>query len=225
MNFGRSVKRQYLSPLREGQASNTRTAVIEAAWRLFAERGYAATSIEEIARAAGVSRATVFTSVGGKPLLLKTAFDVAIVGDDEQVSLPERPRSRLIRAESDPRKYLPLYAELITEMGGRLAPIAEAVRGAAGADADARGLWEAHLAQRRQGAANVVSDLLAKRAQLRSDLLVEAAADLLWVLNDPGLYGQLVLRRGWTPEHFQSWLADTMQRQLLTDELSAGGST
>ncbi|HKV30748.1 MAG TPA: helix-turn-helix domain-containing protein [Candidatus Dormibacteraeota bacterium] len=214
---GKAVKRQYQSPLREGQATTTRTAVIDSAGQLFAERGYAATSIEEIARAAGVSRATVFTSVGGKPVLLKTAFDVAIVGDDEAVSLTNRPRSRLIRAEPDPRKYLSLYAELVTEMGGRLAPIAEAVRGAAGADADARSLWEAHLAQRRQGAANVVSDLLAKGARLRRHLDAAAAADLLWVLNDPGLYGHLVLRRGWTPSRFRIWLEDSMKRQLLSD--------
>jgi AcrR family transcriptional regulator len=57
----KTVKRQYQSPLREGHATTTRTTVIDAAGQLFAERGYAATSIEEIARAAGVSRATVFT--------------------------------------------------------------------------------------------------------------------------------------------------------------------
>ena len=209
------VKRLYQSPLREGQARNTRVAIIEAAWRLFADRGYAATSIDEIAAAASVSRATVFTSVGGKPSLLRAAFDVAIVGDDNQVSLPDRPRSRLIRAEKDPVRYLALYAELVAEIGARLAPIAEAVRGAAGADSDARALWESHLAQRRQGAANVISDLVAKRARFREALDLEAAADVVWVLNDPGLYANLVFQRGWEPEQFTAWLADTMRRQLL----------
>jgi hypothetical protein len=46
--------------------------------------------------------------VGGKPALLKTAFDVAIVGDDEPVSLPDRPRSKAIREEPDQRRYLAL---------------------------------------------------------------------------------------------------------------------
>ena len=115
------VKRPYQSTLRGAQAQSTREAVIAAAARLFAEKGYAATSIEDIAAAAGVSRATVFTSVGGKAKLLKTALDVAIVGDDEPIALPDRPRSKAIRAEPDPRKYLALYAELVTEMDGRLA--------------------------------------------------------------------------------------------------------
>jgi AcrR family transcriptional regulator len=216
MNSRREVKRTYQSALRGAQAESTRKAVITAATKLFVEKGYVATSIEEIAAAAGVSRATVFTSVGGKPTLLKTALDVAIVGDDEPLSLPDRPRSVAIRAEPDPRKYLTLYAELVTEMGDRLAGIYEAVRGAAGADEDARKLWEEHLAQRRQGAANVVGDVL-RKGNLRTGLEREAAADIVWVLNDPGLYHALARRRGWSRRRYHSWLAETMIRQLLAD--------
>ena len=210
-----AVKSGYRSPLREAQAETTRSAIIAAAGRLFAERGYVATSIDDIAAAAGVSRATVFNSVGGKPVLLKTAFDVAIVGDDAPVALPDRPRSREIRAEADPRRYLDLYAELLTEMGGRVASISEAVRGAAGADADARTLWEEHETQRRQGAANVVGDVLRKGGCLRKGLRGEEAADIVWALSDPGLYRRLVLRRRWRPERFQAWLARTLREQLL----------
>src|ERR1700704_3818997 len=183
MKVGTEVKRTYQSTLRGAQAQSTREAVIAAAGRLFSDQGYAATSIDDIAAAAGVSRATVFTSVGGKPTLLKTALDVAIVGDDEPIALPDRPRSVAIRAERDPRKYLALYAGLVTEMGSRLAGIYEAVRGAAGADPDARALWESHLAQRRKGAANVVGDVLGK-GRLRPGLDREAAADIVWFLND-----------------------------------------
>jgi prophage antirepressor-like protein len=61
----------------------------------------------------------------------------------------------------------------------------------------------------------VVRDLLAKGASLRDGLDEEAAADVLWVLNDAGLYHLLVHRRGWTPERFATWVADAMQRELL----------
>jgi AcrR family transcriptional regulator len=221
MNRPTEVKRPYQSTLRGVQAQATREALIAAAARLFVQRGYAATSIDEIAAEARVSRATVFTSVGGKPMLLKAALDVAIVGDDQPVSLPERPRSKAIRAEPDPRTYLALYAELVTEMGGRLAGIYEALRGAAGADLDARKLWESQLAQRRQGAANVVGDVLRKGA-LRQGLDREAAADIVWLLNDPGLYHLLVQRRGWTADRFQAWLTETISRQLLPDQDQEG---
>jgi AcrR family transcriptional regulator len=210
------VKRPYQSTLRGAQAQSTREAVIAAASRLFTERGYAATSIEEIAAAAGVSRATVFTSVGGKAKLLKTALDVAIVGDDEPIALPERPRSKAIRAEPDPRKYLALYAELVTEIDGRMAGIHEAVRGAAGVDPDARALWDTHLAQHRQGAVNVIGDLT-RKGGIRPGLDPESAADIVWLLG-PGAYHMLVHRRGWSPERFQRWLTETFISQLLPAE-------
>ncbi len=210
----RPVKPQYRSPLREAQAERTRRDIISVAARLFAERGYVATSIDDIAGAAQVSRATVFNSVGGKGQLLKTAFDVALVGDDVPATLPERQRSRAIRAEPDARRYLAGYAQLLTEIGERLGPISEAVRSAAGADPDARLLWTKHQAERRIGAANVVADVVAK-GRLRKGLTREQAADIVWVLNSPGLHYDLVLGREWPPHRFTEWLADTLQRQLL----------
>ena len=216
MKAGTEVKRTYQSTLRGAQAQSTREAVIAAAAQLFVQQGYAATSIEEIAAAAGVSRATVFASVGGKAKLLKTALDVAIVGDDEPIALPERPRSKAIRAEPDPRKYLALYAELLTEMDGRLAGIHEAVRGAAGVDPDARALWESHLAQHRQGAANVIADLT-RKGGIRPGLDPESAADIVWLLG-PGAFHMLVHRRGWSPKRFQDWLTETFIAQLLPAE-------
>ena len=68
-------KRVYTSDLREAQARATRRQVVAAAGTVFAEHGFGATTVEDVARAAGVSRKTVFTSVGGKVDLLKLAFD------------------------------------------------------------------------------------------------------------------------------------------------------
>jgi AcrR family transcriptional regulator len=177
-------------------------------------RGYGATSIEAIAEAAGVSRATVFTAVGGKPVLLKSAYDVALVGDDEPVALPDRPGSRRIQAEPDAGRMLDGYAGLMAEIAGRLAPMYEAVRGGAGTDAEARAVWEKIQQERRIGAGNVVG-AVAARGALRPGLDPEAAADVVWVLNDPGLYHMLVERRGWTRERFGTWLAQALRSQLL----------
>ncbi len=208
------VKREYRSPLRAAQADATRRAVIEAATRLFVEHGYGATSIDAIAAAAGVSRATVFTAVGSKPAILKTAYDVALVGDDEQVALPDRADSRAVRAEPDPRRYLERYAALVAGIGGRVAPVYEAVRGAASADPEVRPVWEKILHERRIGADHVVADA-ASKGPLRPGLDLETAADVVWVLIDPGLNHLLVTRRGWTPERFRDWLAASLCRELL----------
>jgi AcrR family transcriptional regulator len=215
MNSQPDVKRSYASPLRKAQAAATRRAIIDAAAASFVERGYVATSIETIAEAAGVSRATVFTSVGGKKALLKKAYDVALVGDDEPIPFPLRPASRAVRAEPDPRRFLVGYVGLVVDINTRLAPIYEAVRGAASADPEVRDVFEAIGAERRIGAGNVIRDLVAKGGSLREGLDEEAAADILWVLIDAGLFHLLVHRRRWSRKRFQAWLAETMQQQLL----------
>jgi len=209
-----SVKRVYQSSLRQRQARSTRRAIIGAASRLFAEHGYGATSVDQIAQAADVSRATVFASLGGKPALLKAAYDVAIVGDDEPVPLPARPRSRLIQAEPDVHRFLVLYAGLVADIDRRVAGIYEAVRGAASADPAVATLWETIQRERRIGAGNVV-DQVRSKAPLRDDLDLAAAADLVWVLIDPWLYHQLVTQRGWAHARFETWLGETLQAQLL----------
>jgi AcrR family transcriptional regulator len=221
-NSKRSVKRsEYRSQLRASQAKATRLRVIEAASRLFIEHGYGATSIDEIAEAAGVGRATVFTSVGGKALLLRIAYDVALVGDDEPIPLPQRPWAQPVRLASSQRERLDRYADVIALVGGRLAPIYEAFRGAASTDPEVRVQWNEILADRRVGAGNVVK-MVREYGPLRKGLDDESAADIIWILNDPGLYHQLVLQRGWKPERFRSWLAGTMRTQLLATNSDAG---
>ncbi|MDQ2913592.1 MAG: TetR/AcrR family transcriptional regulator [Chloroflexota bacterium] len=210
----KTVKREYRSPLREASARATRAAIIGAATRLFVEQGYAATSVDAIAEAAGVSRATVFATFGGKAVLLKAAYDVALAGDDEPIPLPERPRSKAVQAEPDPARLLEGYAEILTDISGRLAPIYEAVRGGASADPEAREVWEKIQTERRIGGTNVVKLITARQA-LRKDLDRESAGDLVWVLNDPGLYFMLVHRRRWSAARFQAWLAQTLKTQLL----------
>ena len=74
--------RSYSSPLRADQARQTRKRIVDAAAELFAERGYTGTTVDAVAAAAGVSRKTVFDSIGGKARLMKLAYDFAIVGDD-----------------------------------------------------------------------------------------------------------------------------------------------
>jgi AcrR family transcriptional regulator len=214
MNRQATVKRPYQSPLRRAQALSTRLAIIEAGARLFVAQGYGGTSMDDIAAAAGVSRATIFTSVGGKAAILKAAYDIAIVGDDEPVPLPQRPWAQAVRNEPDAYRMVDRYAHMITEISARVAPIYEAMRGAASADPDVLTLWQAMRGERRGGAAGFVGFIVARDA-LRPELDRKQAADIVWVLNDPAMYHLLVQERGWSPAQFQSWLADTLKAQLL----------
>ena len=161
-----------------------------------------------------MSRATVFNSVGGKATILKAAYDVALVGDDAPVALPDRPESRAVMARTDPAAFLDGYAGIMVDVHGRLAPIYEAVRGAASADPEARDVWETINAERLGGARNVVAGVRA-RGGLREGIDVSAATDVVWTLNDPGLYHLLVNRRGWDPTAFRDWLSAALRWQLM----------
>jgi len=41
------------------------------------------------------------------------------------------------------------------------------------------------------------------------------AADIIWATNVPELYQLLVGQRGWSPERYEHFLADTWRRLLL----------
>lgn len=214
----KAVNRSYRSPLREDQASATRNAIIEAAAREFSARSYADTSIDAIAKSAGVSRATVFNAFGGKPALLKAAFELSFAraagGGNEPQPLVTRPKSIEVRSAKGVQEYTRGYARLATDICRVLAPIYVTMRAAAQGEPEVASLLEATNAVRRRGALTIVNDIRS-RAPIRPDLTDEEAADIVWVLNDPGVYFQLVHERGWTPERFAIWLADALERQLL----------
>lgn len=214
MTSAEPVKRSYRSPVRQERAASTRVAIIRAATAMFVEQSYGPVSIDGVAAAAGVSRATVFNAIGGKATLLRACYDVAVVGDDEPVPLPERPWARPVREAPDGPSLLVRYAHMVTVVGDRVAGVYEVMRGAASAHPDVRGHWEQIRRERRQGAANVVA-MLEDRGPLRPGLTSQAAADILFVLIDPGLYHQLVQEQAWGADAFESWLGDTFQMQLL----------
>ena len=207
------VKRAYDNSRRRAAAASARTRIIDAAAALFTERGYGATTIEDIA-AAGVSRATVFASAGAKPALLKAAFDATLAGDHLPVPMSERPEAKAMEAEPDPGRMLDYYAEVATGRARRIAPLQAVIRHAAGVDPDVAALWNETEAQRRRGAGIVVARLR-RKAGPHSQLPDERAADVVWILNDAALYRSLVTDRGWPEPEYTAWLARSLCAQLL----------
>jgi AcrR family transcriptional regulator len=220
MNKADPVKRPYRSLVRQAQAEETRVAIVAAASELFVERGYVATTVDEVAGRAGVSRATVFNAVGGKPALLIRAYQVAVRGNEPETPLGEQQRSRRILAETDPYRLLAGYAGVATEMQPRIAPLYEAIRAAAQADPEAAELWQRLTGERRYGARRVVR-ALKRLGPLRAGLTLDTATDLLWLLNDPANYSLLVVERNWPVRRYRNWITATMQAQLLPPNVAA----
>lgn len=213
-----NARRPYSSPLRERQASTTRRAVLNAARELFIAQGYGATTVEQIAQRAGVSKPTVFSAVGSKQMVLRAVRDTAIAGDDAPVPVARRPATDQIRAEPDQRRAVELLAQHLTGVASRYAQINEVLHAAAdGGEEDLRELWETEEDQRLTGARFWV-EVLTGKGPLRPGLDTGSAVDVMWLLMSPDQYYRLVHRRRWTSRQYQEWLAASITRLLFADQ-------
>lgn len=211
------VKRVYSSPLRAAQARETRRLLVAAAAELFLARGFGPATIDAVAEAAGVSRKTVFTAVGGKTELLKLALDWAIAGDDEPVPMAERPEVTSVFTEPAAHEVVRRWLRLQAAIDARIAGLWEALHVAAGLEAEARAVLDELQDQRLQGA-RAIAGRLAELGALRPGLSRTSAGDLLWLASDPVLWSRLVSGRGWSARRFTDWLIATTSASLLGKE-------
>jgi AcrR family transcriptional regulator len=210
-------RRTYTSPLRDNQVRATRQAILGAARELFVAQGYGATTVDQIAQRAGVSKPTVFTAVGNKQTVLRAVRDVAIAGDDEPVPVAQRPLVDRVRAAPDQRRAVSLMAAHLTAVAGRYAEINEVVHTAAdGGDEGLRELWTTEEEQRLTGA-RLWLELLTDKGGLRKGVAPAEAVDELWLLMSPDQYYRLVHRRGWSPRRYERWLTRAIGRLLLPE--------
>src|SRR5260221_12589275 len=89
---------------REEYAEATRQAIVAAARRLFGERGYFATKVDDIAALARVAPATVYGVSGGKQGLLHTLLEIWATAPIIQTTL------RRVPELGDPAAVLGLLA-------------------------------------------------------------------------------------------------------------------
>jgi len=208
------VKRRYDATGRRQAAARTRVAILDAARQLFTERGYAATAMTAIAERAGVALDTIYASVGRKPELARLLVETAISGTDQAIPAEQRDYVRAIQAAPDADTKISIYAAAVAAIAPRLAPVLATIQQAARDEPELARLW-AEIAERR--AANMrrfVADL-ATAAPLRLDS--GQAADIVWATNSAEMYQLLADQRGWSPQRYERFLADTWRRLLLAE--------
>ena len=191
---------------------------MNAAGALFAERGYAAATLEAIADAADVAVETIYKRFGNKRNLLSAYIDVSVVGDHQQVPLLERDEVRGIAAETDQRRQVRRLAKLARALLERAMPSQQVLWAAAVVDRSLEDLI-AIDDQRRRMTHRALIQMLLKNGPLQPGLSLDDATDTYSALSNPWTYSFLTQRRGWSPKHFERWIANCFEQLLLPQSL------
>ncbi len=209
-----STKRKYDSSRRKAQSRETQAQITEAARKLFIERGYLGTSIESIAKRAGVAPETIYALFGNKKAVLSRAVDVAVVGDDNPIPLLVREQIREVEFEKDQTRQIQMFANRIQIIMSRVAPMFEVMRSAAKTEPEIHALLKKYLEGRMQGM-SYFTDCLLANGPLRKNMDKSTATETLWTLTSAEVYNLLTKDRGWAVEEYEHWLSQTLIRLLL----------
>ena len=135
-------------------------------------------------------------------------------GDDEPIRLTDRPNPQAVFKETDQHRQLTMFANDITKILHRAAPVFEILRIAAKTESEIAVLVQ-HLLTERLANMTMVAKHVSANGALRRGLDQTQAAELIWSMTSPELYLLLRRDREWTDEQYAIWLADTLIRLLL----------
>jgi AcrR family transcriptional regulator len=207
-------KRPYDSPRRREQAAATRLEILEVAQGLFERGGYAATTMAAIAAEARVALKTVYVAFETKSGVLRALWNVRLRAGAEDIPIAAHAMYREVLEEPDAERQLRLNARNSCAGKLRVAAIAEVIRSAAPLDAEIAALWDRINTEYHDNQRAIVESITGKRA-LHPSLDVQRATDILWAINHPNTWQLLVRERGWKPDEYERWAADTACAQLL----------
>jgi AcrR family transcriptional regulator len=190
---------------RRRDRAETRARMLDAAKRLFLARGYAGTTIPDIAAAAEVAVPTIYWAFGSKRAMvgeIRAAWlETARTGE----------RLREVLAIDEPGARLDAYAAFMANQWASGADALAIQQDAMRADPEVAAEITAVLAERAERLGAVVAPLA---PCLREPLSVETAHDLLLALSLLEVYRELHAR-GWTDAQYQAWLGQALREQLL----------
>jgi AcrR family transcriptional regulator len=201
-------RRRYESARRAAQAQATSADIARAARRLFVAHGWAATTVRDVAREAGVSVPTIYTAYGNKGSLARALVDAADLAADSR-----QQRAELDAAADDPRRQLAAMAGYDRRLFERAGDVIVLIREAGRTEAD---LATTYRDGRRRGDETRFQVFSAwPPGTLRDGMDVPTAVDVYAALCNIDVYTTLTDERGWPPERVERWWADALARELL----------
>jgi AcrR family transcriptional regulator len=203
---------------RQERAALTRGRMLNAAYDLFCEQGFRATTMGGIAERAGVAVQTLYFTFHTKDALLQEVHDRTVLGDDATPP-PQQPWHVAAMAEPDGRRALARIIEGVMAIQARVAPMIPVFQAVSG---DAAGRVYRHGEELRRKGYEQLIDALGAKTPLRPGLTRTKACDLLFVILGPELYRSLVLECGWSQADWLAWATKALTRDLFGAEPTGG---
>ena len=205
--------RRYRSVLRAEQASRTRQRVLDAAARLFLERGYAGTPVAAVAEAAGVSAETIYATFDGKRGLLAGVIDAAIIGPEVVTVAEQQAAWDAVARHPSARARLRAYVARCCAVLARTSPIHHMIRRAADGEPFAVELRARLLQERLASNAKRLHDYVG--GELREGLTLRRAAERYCALTSPEMHHLVTADLGWSLRAHEEWVAALAEQDLL----------
>ena len=193
---------------REVAAAETRREILRAARRLFAEHGYAGTSLQQIAEESGVAVQTIYSSVGSKTALLLALNDLI----DEEAGVAGLTAGLL--EETDPPQLIARGVHLTRQLNERCGDLIQVLLSAAPAESDVAAAVADGM-RRHESGLRAMTQRLGALGALRAGTTPEQAAAAFSMMTSPPSWLQLTQRAGWTFDQSEAWLTESLTQLRL----------
>jgi AcrR family transcriptional regulator len=175
----------------------TRSRILDAAWRQVIERGRVDISVAEIARGAGVTRQSVYLAFGNRVGLMIAMARHA----DEKSRHAHRMRAIAAGDEAEPETLVAFVEAWLLHLP-EIYPVGVLLGAAAVTDPEAAAVFNDRMVGGLHAHYRSVIERLASAGHLAEGWTPAEAADLVWSLTHIDAWRLLVVERGWTPERF-----------------------
>ena len=211
----KSRKREYDSSRRQAQADETRRQILDAARKLFVERGYAGATAEAIAAEAGVSVQTIYAIFKSKKKILVSLMNISpATGVEDHTPMPDRPVVQAVAQEQDQARQLQMFAQIVASNLDQVAAVFEIMNDAARTEPDFERIIQKLDKQRLEHMTLAVRQIAAN-GPFRQGKDETYVRDTVWTLTSGEVFLLLTRDRGWSKEEYAEWLADVLIRALL----------
>jgi AcrR family transcriptional regulator len=203
-----SKKRTYHSESRQERSRETKDRIITFAKKLFESKGFDKVTIEEVARTAKVSAASIYSIFQSKRGILLALMDNALSSERHGTLVNQ------VKNEKSPRKILEIAARISRQLYDAEKTQLNILRGASILDPEFKDL-EMEREKRRYERQKETFNRMAKEKVFVKSLSLSKIRDIIWAFTGRDLYRMLVIEQKWSSDEYEKWLAELLIRTLL----------